>query len=206
MKKACWHISILFAFGVLCNLCVAQERPTSAPSPTPVPQKFFREEALNEFGPIVRSYLDYLEAEQDVTDDRASRHEISRAYYIRNTNRIRALKQTIIRIALETGNDYVPEIEAVAFDELKTLFEKPPDVKKLNAGDILNNTFRYLGVVRVGVTFYIFQRLDIYEQEELVKKQRQQEEQKKKEQKTETKAITATTKEPEEPKRKKPPR
>ena len=203
MKKACWHVFVFFAFASLYSFaCVAQE---GRPSPTPVPQKFFREEALNEFGPIVRSYLDYLEAEQDVTDDRASRREINRAYYIRNTNRIRALRQTIIRIASETGNDYVPELEAVALDELRTLFEKPPDVKILNVGEILNNTFRYLGRVRAGVTFYIFQRLDIYEQEELVKKQRQQQEEQKKEQKTETKTATATTaKEPEETRQKKP--
>ena len=46
-----------------------------------------------EFGPVVSTYLGYLRAEQEVVDDRASRHEVSPAYYRRNSNRIRALRQ-----------------------------------------------------------------------------------------------------------------
>jgi hypothetical protein len=30
-----------------------------------------------EFGPVVRAYLGYLKNEQEVVDDRASRHEVS---------------------------------------------------------------------------------------------------------------------------------
>lgn len=123
-----------------------------------------------EFGPVVRAYLGYLDAEQVVTDDRASRREVSAAYVRRNSNRIRALRVTALRIARETKNDYLPELYAVARDELGTLFETPPRLESIRAGEILNNTFRYLGSQRTGEVFYLFSRLDVYEQAELLKK------------------------------------
>ncbi|MBC7909253.1 MAG: hypothetical protein H7Y30_02055 [Pyrinomonadaceae bacterium] len=122
-----------------------------------------------EFGPVVRAYLGYLRGEQEVVDDRASRHEISPRYYRRNSNRIRALRQMAIGIARETGNDYLPELEAAARDELGTLFEKPPNPNRFKVGQVLNNTFRFLGAIRAGETFYVFARLDPYEQAELQK-------------------------------------
>ena len=125
----------------------------------------------SEFGPVVRAYLGYLKNEQEVVDDRASRHEIKRAYYIRNSNRIRALRQVAIRIARETENDYLPELEAAAQDELGNLFEHPPKPASLVVGEVYNNTFRFLGAVRSGDLFYVFARLDPYEQAELMKKE-----------------------------------
>ena len=127
-----------------------------------------------EFGPVVRAYLGYLRDEQEVVDDRASRREISRVYYRRNSNRIRALRETAMRIARESGNDYLPELEAAARDEMKNLFEQPPNINTLRVGEVINNTFRYLGSVRTGEVFYIFSRLDPYEQAELMKKEKAQ--------------------------------
>jgi hypothetical protein len=127
----------------------------------------------DEFGPVVRAYLKYLDDEQNVVDDRVSRHEVSAAYYRRNSARIHALRAMAIRIARETGNDYLPELEAATQGELKTLFERPPSMAAAKTGEILNNTFRYLGAVRVGETFYLFARLDPYEQADLMKKSSQ---------------------------------
>lgn len=121
-----------------------------------------------EFGPVVRAYLGYLRSEQNVVDDRASRHEVSRAYYIKNSNRIRALRQMAIRIAQESDNDYLPELEAVAPDELGLLFERPPKPHALKVGEVFQTTFRYLGSVRAGDLFHVFARLDPYEQSELL--------------------------------------
>jgi len=120
-------------------------------------------------GPVVSAYLGYLRNEQEVVDDRVSRKEISRAYYRRNSNRIRALREMAIRIARESNNDYLPELEAVAGDELGTLFERPPALTSLRAGEVFNFTLRYLGSVRSGENFYLFARLDPYEQTELRK-------------------------------------
>ena len=80
----------------------------------------------DQFGPVVRAYLGYLQNEQEVVDDRVSRREVSHAYYRRNSNRIRALRQMAVRIARESRNDYLPELEAVSRDEMGLLFERPP--------------------------------------------------------------------------------
>jgi hypothetical protein len=119
---------------------------------------------------VVRAYLGYLRNEQEVVDDRVSRHEVSPAYYRRNSNRIRALRQMAVQIARASRNDYLPELDAVAADELNTLFETPPAPTTFRAGAVLDNTFRYLGAVREGETFYLFARLDPYEQAELIRK------------------------------------
>ena len=125
----------------------------------------------DEFGPVVRAYLGYLKNEQEVVDDRNSRHEVSAAYYRRNSNRIRALRQMAIRLARETHNDYLPELEAVSGNEMNLLFgSNPPQIARLKAGEVVRNTFRYLGAVRAGETFYLFARLDPYEQAELTEK------------------------------------
>lgn len=122
----------------------------------------------SQFGPVVQAYLGYLRNEQEVVDDRASRHEISADYYRRNSNRIRALRQMAIRLVTKSGNDYVPELEAVAADEMRILFEDPPSPRTLRVSEVVRNTFRYLGPVTSGEVFYVFARLDPYEQAALI--------------------------------------
>ena len=124
-----------------------------------------------EFGPNVRAYLGYLRNEQEVVDDRASRREIDRRYYTHNSNRIQALRQTALRIARTSGNDYLPELEAVTQDEFGQFFEAPPKPAELQPDGVLEFKFRYLGTVLTrGEKFYLFARLDPYEQAELRKK------------------------------------
>ena len=148
---------------LLCLACAvaasAQKRPTRAPAED------------DQFGPIVRAYLGYLKNQQEVVDDRVSRREVDRAYYVRNSNRIRALRRVAIRIARETENDYLPELEAVTQDEFGLLFDLPPELHQLQAGELLGYQFRFLEAVPSGRDkFYVFTRLDPYEQAELRKK------------------------------------
>jgi hypothetical protein len=125
----------------------------------------------DEFGPVVRAYLGYLKAEQEVVDDRVSRREVSASYYRRNSNRIKALRQMAIKLARESHNDYLPELEAVSAAEMNLLFgSNPPQLARLKIGEVLKNTFRFLGPVRIGEVFYLFARLDPYEQAELNEK------------------------------------
>lgn len=154
----------VFRLGLLILLSLAGVVASSA--------QVQKDESEMRFGPVVRAYLGYLRNEQEVVDDRASRHEINRAYYRRNSNRIRALRQMAIQIVEETGNDYLPELEAAAPDEFKNLFENPPRPGTFHPGDVLNNTFRFLGVVRAGEIFYLFARLDPYEQADLMQKEK----------------------------------
>ena len=124
-----------------------------------------------EFGPNVRVYLEYLRAEQEVVDDRVSRREIDRRYYRLNSNRIRALRQMAVRIARETELDYLPELVAVAQEEFDQLFDAPlPAPAELRVGETHDFKFRYLGAVAIARDkFYLFARLDPYEQAELRK-------------------------------------
>ena len=125
-----------------------------------------------EFGPNVRAYLGYLHNEQEVVDDRASRREIQRSYYVHNSNRIEALRQMALRIARTSGNDYLPELEAVSQEEFTQFFEEPlPKPSELQQDGVVEYKFRYLGMIQSrGEKFYLFARLDPYEQAELRKK------------------------------------
>lgn len=151
------RLSTLLLVGIFAVTCAGASQSRSASD--------------EEFGPVVRAYLGYLKSEQEVVDDRVSRREVSAGYYRRNSNRIKALRQMAIRLARESHNDYLPELEAVAGNEMNLLFgSKPPQAASLKAGEVLRNTFRYLGMVRAGEPFYVFARLDPYEQAELGEK------------------------------------
>jgi hypothetical protein len=123
-----------------------------------------------DFGPVVSAYLGYLNNEQEVVDDRASRREITPGYYRRNSNRIHALRQTAVRLVRQSGNDYVPELEAVTADEFRTIFERPPQPIALRVNEVFGNKFRFLGSIHTGETFYVFARLDPYEQADLIQR------------------------------------
>ena len=131
---------------------------------------FGQRQAEGEFGPVVSAYLGYLNNEQEVVDDRVSRREITAAYYRRNSNRIHALRQTAVRLARQSGNDYVPELEAVTADEFRTIFEHPPRPASLTTTGVIDNKFRFLGAVHDGEVFYVFARLDPYEQADLIQR------------------------------------
>jgi len=76
-----------------------------------------------------------------------------------------------IRLARQSGNDYVPELEAVTVDEFSTLFENPPRATAFRTNEIIANKFRFLAAVHSAEVFYIFARLDPYEQAELMQRQ-----------------------------------
>jgi hypothetical protein len=164
-------------FAVLCSCAAPGQAPSPEAAPTPeatpppaVSKANIVSEATEEepeFGPVVQAYLAYLQDEQNVTDDIASRHEVSPAYYRRNTNRIRALRAFAINLARASQNDYLPELVAVARDELRTIFLRPPAPQDLRNGEVYADTFRHLGTSSSGgVIFYIFARLAPYEEEE----------------------------------------
>jgi hypothetical protein len=158
MKLVFSTLRVTFSTFVLLGVCI------SAHAQAPAIDQ-------NGFGPVVKAYLGYLRNEQEVVDDRASRHEVSPSYYRRNSNRIRALRQMAIRIARETENDYLPELEAVTRDEFGLLFDRPVNTRDIHVGEVLSQKFRFLGNASAGENFYLFARLDPYEQAELIQSQ-----------------------------------
>ena len=134
-----------------------------APAQTPKPKK----QTQKKFGPNVQAYLDYLETELTVTDARESQREVSAEYIRHNFNRVTALRQFAIKLASESEVDYVPEMEAVVEREFHLLFsENAPKPATLKAGEIYDS-YRFLGSVRNREVFYIFSRLDPFEEEAL---------------------------------------
>ncbi|HEV2863787.1 MAG TPA: hypothetical protein VGX48_22520 [Pyrinomonadaceae bacterium] len=147
-----------------CALCAGASAQRAKRTRAPAPDA--------EFGPIVRAYLSYLRDQQEVVDDRVSRREVDRTYYLHNSNRIRALREMALRIARSNDNDFLPELEAVAESEFDQLFDDPlPQPALLREGETLGYKFRFLGAVAVRAEkFYLFARLDPYEQAELMQK------------------------------------
>jgi hypothetical protein len=134
---------------------------TAASAQTVRPKKQTR----TTFGPNVQAYLDYLKSELTVTDVPESQSEISPEYVRHNFNRVSALRQFAIKLAGETEIDFVPEMEAVAQNEFHLLFSQDaPTPAELKAGEVYAS-YRYLGSVRNRETFYIFSRLDPFEEE-----------------------------------------
>jgi hypothetical protein len=134
-----------------------------APAQTPKPKK----QTQKKFGPNVQAYLDYLETELTVTDARESQREVSAEYIRHNFNRVTALRQFAIKLASESDVDYVPEMEAIVEREFHLLFsENAPKPATLKAGEIYDS-YRFLGSVRNREVFYIFSRLDPFEEEAL---------------------------------------
>ena len=155
------------SLGLLCLGLLA----LTAAAPAGAQRRQRADAAASEFGPNVRAYLGYLRNEQEVVDDRASRREIRRDYYVHNLNRIYALRQMALSIARASGNDYLPELEAVSQGEFGQLFEgPPPKPEEMQTGGVLEYKLRFLGTVNArGEKFYLFARLDPYEQAELRK-------------------------------------
>lgn len=146
---------ILLTF-VLLALATAASAQTAAKA---------KKQIRTEFGPNVQAYLDYLESELTVTDARESQREVNAEYIRHNFNRVSALRQFAIKLASESEVDYVPEMEAVVPREFTLLFpESAPKISDLKPGETYSS-FRYLGSVRNRETFYIFCRLDPFEEE-----------------------------------------
>jgi hypothetical protein len=134
-----------------------------APAQTPRQKK----QIQKKFGPNVQAYLDYLETELTVTDARESQREVSAEYIRHNFNRVTALRQFAVKLASESEVDYVPEMEAIVEREFHLLFsENAPKPANLKAGEIYDS-YRFLGSVRNREVFYIFSRLDPFEEEAL---------------------------------------
>ena len=148
---------MLAVFALLLAACLI------APAQTAKPKK----QTQKKIGPNVQAYLDYLETELTVTDARESQREVSPEYIRHNFNRVSALRQFAFKIAGESDVDFVPEMEAVVEREFHLLFpENAPKPTDLKVEEVYSG-FRFLGSVRNREVFYIFSRLDPFEEEAL---------------------------------------
>jgi len=85
------------------------------------------------YGPTVSAYLTGLDEELNELEYQLRREEITRADYERAKQRLTILRRTVERYAAESHKDIVPEYQALAEDELKTVGLS----REYKAGDLI---------------------------------------------------------------------
>lgn len=114
------------------------------------------------YGPEVKSFLDLMRHEEDELEYQIKHNEISRREYIRSKSRIAIQRETVLNLFKESGTDYVPELHVAAASELDQLIEDGTTlIRGIKPGNVIKEKWRYLGTVRRGETFYIFERLTV---------------------------------------------
>jgi hypothetical protein len=113
-----------------------------------------------DYGPAVRAYLDYLRAEEEELEFHIQRNEITHKGYTRARNKIAILRQTILDLVKETGEDRVPELHVVSSSEVHQLIEDGEKaLRGVKAGDAVEKKWIYRGRVARGEVYYIFERV-----------------------------------------------
>lgn len=158
-------MKFFWQIGIFTILTAVWAAPAKAQQ-TDAPRIEFAAVAPEKLRPNTRAYLDNLKRQLIVTDDPTSRVEVSPAFLRHNFNRISALRTFVTNYAATSESDFVPELSAVNEAELRTLFiENTPTPTDLTKGAVVNRIYRFLGTVKNAEIFYIFERLNPFEEE-----------------------------------------
>jgi TonB family protein len=116
------------------------------------------------YGPAVSAYLTGLDEELNELEYQLRRDEITRADYERAKQRLMILRRSVERYAVENRKDFVPEFQALAEDELKTLgLSREYKTDELIAGAELEGRWKIVGVHPAGerksIRFLVLERL-----------------------------------------------
>lgn len=112
------------------------------------------------YGPEVRAFLDLMRQEEVELDFQIKHNEIDRRDYLRSRNKIAILRQTVLDVVKQRGEDHVPELYVKAAPEVSQLIEDGlKALKGIKRGEMINQKWRYIGSVSRGELFYIFERL-----------------------------------------------
>ena len=114
----------------------------------------------DQFGPEVTAFLELMHQEEVELDFQIHHGEISRKDYNRARNKIAIVRQTVVGMTRETGEDRVPELHVVVAAEVDQIVDGGTRMLKgVKAGTIIEGKWRYLGTVIRGEAFYTFERL-----------------------------------------------
>jgi TonB family protein len=114
------------------------------------------------YGPVVTSYLTGLTEELNELNFQLRHREISRGDYDRALQRLSVLRRAVERVAAEQREDFVPEIQVLAADELSLLgLGRRPEAGELRAGEVLDGRWKVISVERGTPRFYVFERLPL---------------------------------------------
>ncbi len=112
------------------------------------------------YGPVVNAYLTGLAEELNELEYQLRHREIGRSDYDRAKQRLTILRRYVERLAAQSPEDLVPELQVLTDDELSSLgLEVKPSPNELQTGDILDGLWRILGVERGRARFFVFHRI-----------------------------------------------
>jgi hypothetical protein len=112
------------------------------------------------YGPIVTAYLTGLAEELNELDFQLKHREISRSDYDRSRQRLIILRRYIERLAAQSREDQVPELQILADEELGTMgLRAKRNPGELHVGDLFDSEWKILGIERGRIRFFVFQRL-----------------------------------------------
>jgi hypothetical protein len=114
----------------------------------------------NAYGPEVRAFLDLMRQEEVELEFQVKHSEINRRDYLRSKSKIIILRQAVLNMVRQRGEDHVPELYVKAATEVSQLIEDGlKAIKGVKPGEAVNQKWRYVGSVIRGEVFYIFERL-----------------------------------------------
>jgi TonB family protein len=116
------------------------------------------------YGPAVSAYLTGLDEELNELEYQLRRDEIKRVDYERAKQRLTILRRSVEHYAAENRKDIVPEYQALAEDELKTVgLSREYKAEELIAGAELEGRWKIVGIQPAGerksVRFLVLERL-----------------------------------------------
>jgi hypothetical protein len=101
-----------------------------------------------------------MRQEEVELDFQINRNEINRRDYVRSRAKITILRQAVLDLVKQRGEDHVPELYVKTAPEVSQLIEDGlKALKGIKRGQDINQKWRYIGNVSRGEVFYIFERL-----------------------------------------------
>jgi protein TonB len=116
------------------------------------------------YGPVVKAYLTGLAEELSELEYQLRHREINRPDYDRAKHRLTILRRFVERLAAQSVEDLVPELQILTDDELGTLgLNSLPNPNELETGNQLDGQWELIGIERVRMRFFVFKRLSATE-------------------------------------------
>jgi TonB family protein len=127
---------------------------------TPLDAKGGAQQKRATYGPVVKAYLTGLAEELSELEYQLRHREISRSDYDRAKQRLTILQRFVERLAAQSVEDLVPELQILTDDELGTLgLNVQPNPDELETGNRLDGQWELIGIERLRMRFFVFKRL-----------------------------------------------
>ncbi len=154
----------MFKISTILVMILAAVLCAAAPISMPISTAPAAQQKRAPYGPVISSYLAGLDEELNELEYQLKRDEIGRADYERAKQRLTILRRFLDRYAAENREDIVPEYQALAEDELKTLgLSKEYKIDDLIGGVEMEGQWKVIGVQsasdRKSIRFLVLERL-----------------------------------------------